>query len=153
MGRRHETATDPSQSLPRTFESKTKPPEGTSVWIGAYSGTSFESLCARNAISVIADPDELESIDEAHPHFYLSTVSIRHLVVHVCGRLPVARAGSRVGPTGPALRRIYPSTGSFQWPPGQPLTDEGLVGFVEPLTKPVLPGVSGGQAALPTVRV
>ena len=120
----------PAAHFRELFENKTRPPEGTSVWIGAYGGTSFESLCARNAISVVANTREHESIDENDPHFYLSTVSIRHLVVHLCGRLPAARTRSDTGVSGPTFRRIHPSTGSFAWPPGPPLADEGLVAFV-----------------------
>jgi hypothetical protein len=59
-------------------------------------------------------------------HAHLATLTVLDLVVQVLFGETGIRAANHPRPIAGSVRRIWPTTDSFTWPPGPPLTEKGL---------------------------
>ncbi len=103
-----------------------QPPPNVHVWIARAEASLLAFWSARG---LALDTNEPVPAAADHPHFYLSTISVNHLVVRVLFNNEPGDDHTLIhGPAiASALAPIWPiEKGTFVWPTGPNLTTRGL---------------------------
>jgi hypothetical protein len=125
-----------------TMSAPRKPPAGTTVWIGRYSGQSrMATYCCDVARTIQADGESVKRIDiNRDPPPFGATICLENFVAQVAGfSIPQTQVRFALGDAAKFWHPIWPlSSGLVSWPPQESI-DEPVLAMLERAFNPLEP--------------